>query len=1011
MAVVVMAVGAPPELTACVQSLLAQQGAIEVIVVNSGGGDARARLPAEADHVKLLAFDEILWPGGARNRGIEATDAPFIAFLAADCLAESGWVEARLARHRAGAVAVASSVVNSAPGSIVAWAAHIALFGRRLPATPEDTALKYGASYARSLLFEHGLFREDLRIGEDTDLHRRIGLDRLVWAPEVRTVHRNPTSLPAALRDRYVRGRRSGRYWPQMYAGSAVERYRRFLGYCMAAARTGVTGRERLRTFASLPLIALFGLVFEFGAARGARRPARIARLERAARKAERGNRWEASLSAWKKSEAALPGHLAPLVGQAEALLKLKKFGDADAAFETIRETWPRYPVGHEGVARVAAASRRWRRALEAWAESDACLPGRRAPLLGRATALAEIDRLDDAEAAFGRLGEHFPDDPAAHHGRALIATRKGEWDVAISVYTDLWDRFADGTAVTKLVELLVNLGRLDDARRVAEDPRADDLPIRVRLGVTVACQAARHDWQAIADTLLGQEAAIRRDVSLLGSLVNALAMLGRPLEAVPIIERSLAGSNATRRALQITALLRARRTDLAAPLFKEIWDEGQFNSVSTALFSPMIMAAFNLGGIALAEEVVARVEQNATDGATSAIKKLLVPFHRARLRSLSAIFSGLALPPDTHLEGDVGRCVAAALAQPDPLLDYAVAEETCVTFHGLRARHPAFFPDPAFVLSDALQVTDRIVEAADRALPFSLIRLGDGEGTFLPYRTAFEAYRAGDQSAAQRTWWGQSVARGRQEIEEALQTSIHDADVLGIPNLERVARAMTRRQAAEFRGTGSNARGILAALDFATNLPATVPTPAGDPQLLTSCHIHQALDFWGLWDLLLPRFGTVSLITCRAELGAVLAERHGLIIRRTHLIPAEKKYALADPAPSAEAHFPAVFERLRELLARQSPGAVTLVAAGLLGKIYCHWIKQAGGIAIDIGSAADFWCGHETRSVLESSEHRTPPGLAERYLEMDGCLSISRLVDRRRGDGSLPTARLQGGR
>ena len=42
--------------------------------------------------------------------------------------------------------------------------------------------------------------------------------------------------------------------------------------------------------------------------------------------------------------------------------------------------------------------------------------------------------------------------------------------------------------------------------------------------------------------------------------------------------------------------------------------------------------------------------------------------------------------------------------------------------------------------------------------------------------------------------------------------------------------------------------------------------------------------------------------------------------------------------------------------------GEVFLVGAGFLGKIYCQTIKNLGGIALDIGSAADYWMGYQTR-------------------------------------------------
>jgi hypothetical protein len=56
--------------------------------------------------------------------------------------------------------------------------------------------------------------------------------------------------------------------------------------------------------------------------------------------------------------------------------------------------------------------------------------------------------------------------------------------------------------------------------------------------------------------------------------------------------------------------------------------------------------------------------------------------------------------------------------------------------------------------------------------------------------------------------------------------------------------------------------------------------------------------------------------------------------------------------------HYPARFCELRETLTVPFPGAVFLVGAGALGKIYCHWIQQRGGIALDIGSICDAWAG-----------------------------------------------------
>jgi glycosyltransferase involved in cell wall biosynthesis len=215
LAVVVLSVGAPEELKWAIRSLREQDQSLEIVVVNSGGGDPLSRLADEESRPEVISVGRLLWPGGARNVGIRATRAPWIAFLAADHVARPGWATGRLALHHRGHRAVASAVVNSNPRNVVAWASHLGMLVRRLPGVPAGDAVPCGASYARSIFAEYGGFREDLRVGEDTEFNSRLrSEDQPVWAPAVQTVHRTPTSLQAMLRDQRERGRRRGLHWP-----------------------------------------------------------------------------------------------------------------------------------------------------------------------------------------------------------------------------------------------------------------------------------------------------------------------------------------------------------------------------------------------------------------------------------------------------------------------------------------------------------------------------------------------------------------------------------------------------------------------------------------------------------------------------------------------------------------------------------------------------------------------------------------------------------------------------
>ena len=223
LACVVLSVGNPPELRVAIRSLMEQDEPVEIVVINSGGGDAAAAL-ADFSGVRVLEFEERLLPGGARNRGIEATSAPYIGFLAADCIAEEGWVRERMILHRQGAEAVASSVTNPFRRNLAAWTSYISLFNRRMPGAPEHEVIMFGISYDRRLFERFGLFREDMRGAEDTEFNERLrGHVEVRWAPQVRTAHRHSRSIVNLVHDHFRRGRRAAVAWQQMKKFSTLQ--------------------------------------------------------------------------------------------------------------------------------------------------------------------------------------------------------------------------------------------------------------------------------------------------------------------------------------------------------------------------------------------------------------------------------------------------------------------------------------------------------------------------------------------------------------------------------------------------------------------------------------------------------------------------------------------------------------------------------------------------------------------------------------------------------------------
>lgn len=267
LAIVVLSFGPKATLKRAVASAQSQGEQAEVVVVHTGSGDPEPLTGG----ARLVRSPERRFAGGARNLGVQATGAAIVAFLADDCVAESGWAEERLRAHRAGAAAVSSALLCHRPQDPVALAAHLSLYVRRLPRTPADVALRYGCSYSRELLVRRGPFREDLESGEDTEFHDRLTPEeRPCWAPRVHTVHFGAERLGDFLQQQHRRGQRMaqawaalGRYDRRFVARNALERTRSTIR--QAQAWVEPEQRGVLRTAA--PLIALGSAAYAAGAA------------------------------------------------------------------------------------------------------------------------------------------------------------------------------------------------------------------------------------------------------------------------------------------------------------------------------------------------------------------------------------------------------------------------------------------------------------------------------------------------------------------------------------------------------------------------------------------------------------------------------------------------------------------------------------------------------------------------------------------------------------------------
>lgn len=258
----------------------------------------------------------------------------------------------------------------------------------------------------------------------------------------------------------------------------------------------------------------------------------------------------------------------------------------------------------------------------------------------------------------------------------------------------------------------------------------------------------------------------------------------------------------------------------------------------------------------------------------------------------------------------------------------------------------------PAHLATSQLHAALRAAIAARR--PLSLIRLGDGEGRFLLSRRAdlHGPLQPDEAQAIARlmwsVWFGSDIGAADARLDEivcAFEAAVAGADLLGLPRAERLAIDDVNfgyLAVVEHFVAGLSARADRRIVDSLCN----VELDRADPLL---ADLLRGLDFLGM-------------VGPHPDLAAWLQDQLGIGTVVSYDIPGEGRLGRSREAGDRGRHFPEIYDRLMAELTVPHPGAVFLVAGGLLGKIYCARIRDLGGIALDIGAMADAWMGYNTR-------------------------------------------------
>lgn len=243
----------------------------------------------------------------------------------------------------------------------------------------------------------------------------------------------------------------------------------------------------------------------------------------------------------------------------------------------------------------------------------------------------------------------------------------------------------------------------------------------------------------------------------------------------------------------------------------------------------------------------------------------------------------------------------------------------------------------------------ERVRRALKYEIPFSLLRLGDGEGYI--FEGHYRFFTCDDARNRERHWWGREIPEElRAGYLPRIVDAVSRASVLGIPSVYRFLRDHTDRsssltQSLQGRGLLEVINGIREIVDPETlfsedrcNIPLFKSLPAFRPVLEEARRV------------------VVVSSANEAEIRKALSFARELV---TIPIPTHfskhnnDKYTVTDePLPFT---YPSVIALIHGTV---RPGDLVLVSGGVIGKIFIQEAKNRGAVALDIGGALDEWIG-----------------------------------------------------
>lgn len=260
--------------------------------------------------------------------------------------------------------------------------------------------------------------------------------------------------------------------------------------------------------------------------------------------------------------------------------------------------------------------------------------------------------------------------------------------------------------------------------------------------------------------------------------------------------------------------------------------------------------------------------------------------------------------------------------------------------------------------------VPNAIVRSLERKQPLSVIRLGDGEANIATFREDLNTpvldrvvfskiVSMQENRFALSEYWMSNLAR-------QMRAALLSADIVGViglwrPPVERTVDDVARLFRRNPRSISGHWRGISRLLQYAED-------GVLNNKIITSAHLYFSI------------LECLDIIVKAADKTFLLCEPCAVIDALRNKYPEQQieHISLCDPlehrsADGDLAKWPYFLRDVNERLPDLMAGQLCLIASGPWAELYADWVKERGGVGVDIGSGLDLLAGNAIRPAQKA--------------------------------------------